>query len=318
MTVNFKDWTKVSGDSGKDNTKLVLRMEDKTYKSIVIPTTVELSENKDGKNVVTYLSNRYVVGDEIGFITDNQLNNSKINETHKIAMITGLCNLLKQAGMESTDKVLLTVNMPLNSFLNVDERNRIKKLYEEPEMVDITVNGTHFSFKLKISLYFEGCGIINNHQSEIGNEPVITTVLGSFNTSSITFNENGSPIKNQSVSIEYGCIGLIAKVQNALLPVVGRTYSDVVVKNIIKGVKAGVDKKVFEITEKVVIEHLTGIKNQLKRLGVELDVYTIIFAGGGVILLEKYLKDVFGENIIISDDPLFTDVKGALKFIEKK
>lgn len=316
MTANFKDWVKVSGDSGNDNTKLILKLEDETYKTVSLPTMVELSENKDGKNVAIYSSNRYIVGDETGYITDNQTDHDKANDIHKLSMITGLCNLLKNNGLEDTEKVLLTVNMPLNSFLNVDERSKTEKLYNE--RVSIKVNGTDFNFDLKVVLYFEGCGVINNHKNEIGEEPVITMMLGSFNTSAITFNENGMPIKNQSKSIEYGIIELIAKVQNALLPVVGRTYSDVVVKRIIKGKKDGVDSKVFDITKQVVIEHLVGVRNQLKRLGVELDVYKIIFAGGGAILLEKYLKEVFGDNIVIDNDPLFADAKGALKFIEKK
>ena len=55
-----------------------------------------------------------------------------------------------------------------------------------------------------------------------------------------------------------------------------------------------------------------------KMIADELDMYKIIFAGGGAILLKDYLAKVFGDDIVISEDALYDDVKGALKFIENK
>lgn len=314
---NFKDWTKVSADTGNDNTKLVLKVDD-VYHTTILSTTYELDETKDGKNVVTFLSNRYVVGEESDGITENQTEQDKINDIHKISVLTGLCNLLNKAGLEDTEKVLLTVNMPLNSYIDVQERDRMKKLYEQPETVDIVVNNKRFNFKLKIELYFEGAGLMLSHRDKIGSEPIIMMMLGSYNTSAITFDENCKPIRNQSKCIDAGIIELIANVQDRLLAVDKKTYSDIVTKRIIQKRKDGVETKTFDVAEKVVIEHLTKIKTRLSRLGVDLGMYKIVFAGGGAILLEQYLQKVFGERIVIDNDPLYSDAKGALMFIENK
>lgn len=317
---NIIETFKVSSDSGKYNSKLVATNCDEQYEVEIFRTTVIKDEKSDGKNIVIYNGERYIVGDDVEEISDNQNTMDKANMTHKIATLTGVCNLMEKCGYNGAENVLLTVNMPLSKYTDTKERERTQRLYEGSESVQITVNGNYYEFNIETELYYEGYGASNQYfelkEDEV-DEPFIVLMLGSENVSAILFDEDGRPVKSQARCIEGGAVKIIEEVQNELLPIVGRTYSSQLTQSIIKKQKSNIKKEIFEVVESVCKKHLTHVKNRLQKLGIEFDTYNVYVVGGGAILFKEYIEDVFGENATISYDPIFEDAKGALSLLEE-
>ena len=307
----------VASDSGKYNTKVVAINENEEYVTNVFRTTVSKEDKADGKFVVMYEGNRYVVGEETEMISENQTGMDKANSIHKISVLTGVCDLMDKCGYDGAETVVLTVNMPLSKYIDTKERERMQRLYETPDHVSMTVNGKLYEFDLEVELYFEGYGSSLMHEELLGTEPFIVLMLGSENISAVAFDEEGKPMRTQAKCIDGGCVKIIEEVQHELLPVVGKTVSDTVIKSIIKKNKKRIDKEVLDIAGDVCEKQLKGIKNRLEKLGIEFDLFDVVAVGGGALLLKEYIQNVFGEDTIIDEDPMFSDCKGSLMLLEE-
>lgn len=315
---NIQEWFMVSGDSGKGNTKLTAKLEDGKFITTSFPTTYKLDETADGKFNVNYQSNRYVVGDPTDVANSNHTELSKANEIHKICMLTGVCDLIKKSGRKDIEGVHLAVNMVLPLYLDTKQREAVKKLYEQPEYIEITVDGVDYSFYLKTTIYFESMGVALSNSDKLGTEEVIVFNLGSYNVTGVTFGVNKKPVGSRSFTEELGCRGLITTIQNKLLPVVGRTLPVDTVMSIIMKKKSKVPREAFEVAETEVLSHLNNIKTRFDLLGVDTKYSQLIFSGGGALLLKEYIPTVFGDDVIFDEDPLYGDCKGMLKLLGAK
>lgn len=312
---------KIGTDSGIGNTKAALVLEDKKVITTVFPTTAKIEESKDGRFVTYFESNRYVVGEVNDTLTTNDITTSKLTDTHKVATLTAIVALIEKAKLRNTDidEVELTINIPLNLYKDTKEREKALRFYNQ-DNVAIKVNGKEYEFNLRVTPYFEGMGIAIRNNALMGEREAVVIDFGTLNVNVATFGRNKKPIGTKSVCLgkEFGCKSLIIKIQEELEPMINQTLSVESTIDAIQGKLKGLSKEEISVVEKIVHEHLQNIYGRLAYLGIDLKFSDVIVAGGGALLMKDYIKKVFGEEIVIEEDPLFANAIGTLHLIEKK
>lgn len=308
---------KIGTDSGVGNSKAALMLEDGKVLTTVFPTTATLEESSDGKFVTYFESNRWVVGEVDDSLTVNDITLSKLTDTHKLATLTAITDLINKAKLTDVDEVELAVNMPLSLYKDVNEREKTIKFYNQDD-VKIKVNGKEYEFKLRVTPYFEGLGVALRNSSKLGEDEVVVIDFGTLNVNVATFGKNKKPIGSKSVCLgrEYGCKALVVKVQSALEPIVGQTLSVDTTIEVIQGKKKNMPKGTEETVKRVVNSHLQDIYGRLVLSKIDLQFSEIIVSGGGTLLMKDYIDDVFGKETIKEEDPLFANAIGSLYLLK--
>ena len=316
----MKEITKVlyiAVDSGKSATKYAhfhknqpgkKNIKAGSFKSIITEAT--LDELAGADNLVVHRGIAYDVGG-----TDERAlesNNTKLTDAHKLFVYTAIAKALLAMEMEIDDidemhQIDLSINVPLAEFKKL--KDEYTKEYRGKE-VTIELNNQVISFTIaNVRLGYEGSGaVIRNVDDETKISHIVD--IGGQNDTHITF-EGFKPIKGKNDMTNNGVLTLLQRIASDLSDAYNVTINDV--ERIIEG-KLSKPVAFDEVFKKRAAQHVTMIKNQVQKYQLNPLFVTIIFSGGGSLLLKEQLKKAFEEYTTkFSDDAQFDNSKGMLE-----
>ena len=315
---------RVGVDNGKSSGKAALLFEDGSYTVLdSFPTEVEENYIEDGKYVVEFGSRkegtykRYLVGEKKESLSKNKTSLDKGTDVHRICALTSICLLLEETGNADADIIEMTINMPLNLYKQVKEREETRKLYETApgEKVTMSVNGQTYSFEVRCTPYFECLGTVlaNEEMIEEKGMDLVCLNFGSLNVNCATFDCDGEPVSNRSYCVELGCTGLIKEIQNRLyaVPSIKKNLPESIIRSLILKQNTLVSPEVVDTVDSIVMSYLDSVYSELTSLGAELEYLPILVSGGGALLFGDYLNRIFKGKIYIAEDPVNSDAVGS-------
>ena len=318
-------------DSGKFATKLAWadpKLE--TYNTCSFRTKMGLGNFaddaiEDGTFVVEIDGNVYKIGN--GAPKEAVLETSKKSDIHKICTLLALALIANPSG----DEFKVAIGAPVAEWAVVDKRNEYRD-YILPEG-DITVkyktsksDDIHvktFSV-VKKYVYAESAGAL--YLDMLRNKDTAAIVdLGNLNVN-CTYWSNFVLDETYSATGELGGQILVRKLADELSSAFTRV-DERLVSNILKRapedrflkpvkVTAGseeVEARSKQIIKEFLYNHVKEIQRKCDSLHWSLDYMELTFIGGTSALLQNEIREVFGENVFIPENPDMANVIGFLR-----
>lgn len=321
----------IAVDTGKSNTKFSWFNENKpgkknikadSFRSVVSETAIDGMSTTN--NLVIYRGIAY----DVGGVDERALegNNSKLTDEHKLCIYTAIAKILNRLNtgdeVHEVHQIDLSINVPLLDFRSL--KDEYTKAYQGKD-VDLELDNKKISFTINtIRLSYEGSGVvIRNIDDEASQIHIID--IGGKNDTHISFekfkleNQEGiptdvegfKPIKGQNGMTNNGVLTLLQQIASDLSDSYDVTINDI--EKIIEG-RLPKPAKFDEIFKQRAKQHVVSIKNQVQKYRLNPSFTTIIFSGGGSLLLKEQLKAAFSEySIRISPDAQFDNAKGMLE-----
>jgi len=323
MNKTINETKYIAVDSGKSNTKYAWFEENKpskknikadSFRSIVSEVTI------DGVSTTNNLLIHRGIAYDVGGTDERALesSNSKLTDKHKLCVYTAIAKALVEMNIDDTDDIHhidLSINVPLSEFKTL--KDEYIKTYQNKE-VNLELNNKKISFVIdNIRPGFEGSGAIIRNVDDETNQIHIIDIGGKNDThiSFERFEENGltkfKPIKDKNGMTNNGVLTLLQLIASDLSDTYDTTINDI--EKIIEG-RLSKPAKFDEIFKHRAKQHTIAIKNQVQKYKLNPSFTTIIFSGGGSLLLKEQLKKAFEEySIKIAPDAQFDNAKGMLE-----
>ena len=314
-------------DTGKYSTKFISKINGVIVKDI-FRTKVQQIDNlgieltKNSYNV-EFGGKSYLIGD---MLSEDKCdyNVSKTSINHQLCVYLSICKILGETNAMSfgVPNVYLALNVPLNVYKNKILKEEYKQLIQkEGEVIPIKVNGRSFVFKINLVLPLpEATASIYSNISYFRDKKATIIDCGSLNTSYCTFNSL-VPLLESMVIANSGINVLRSKIAEKLTTFCGTFISNDDTEEILKSGYLYVDGAKVEdsksIVEGLINEHVFEIFNYAKSRSVSFNNTTLIFTGGGSILLQKYILEIY-PNAIFEKDPQFANALSYLTVLEIK
>lgn len=311
---------KIGIDSGKSFTKWCVK-DGAKYLTGEFPTHIEINENKKGEYELDWNNNRYIVGESTDLTSLEKNATSKQNETHKVCVLTAIATVIETLQIKEEVNAEITLNMPLTEFLSPVKRDNLISIYNQHYKVKLgnqySTNQSDISFVISAKAYYEAMGAgLKYHDMIGGGQELIILDMGSLNNGCIFYKHNGRPEQDKSKTIKLGFDDLKTRIKYVLESEYDKslTYSNI--ENVIAGRKVkGVGANHIQIVETMVRAHLSAIEAEFQKYGVFFDQTRLIVSGGATLVLGRYIKDVWGEDVIIHADS-FTNAKYSLQLLD--
>jgi len=318
----------IAVDSGKSQTKAVFRDEGAIQK-IKFPTRVEQvnefgAELSPGSYLVEFEGKSYLIGSMLDESRSN-FDLSKNTEQHRLCIYLAITRLLlKTKRSIAFADITLALNIPLLLYKNDSQ----KKAYHDfvrnnGESLGISVNGKAFVFRItQLLLLPKGLGNVYT-ETEINDyrsKKAVMIDVGSLNVNYLEFN-NLVPNYSRMLTADLGTNILRSKIADSLTTKYGTSVSDSDAERlfsdkylIINGVKQEESK---EIIERIIQDHVKEIFNYAKSRQLSTNNASVVFVGGGSILLRNFLLIEFAAAVFVADAQ-FANVHSFLQILETK
>ena len=305
----------IAVDSGKSNTKYAWFDENKpskknisanNFKSVVVEAVLDGVSATD--NLLVYRGIAYDVGgaDERAL----ESNNSKLTEDHKLFVYTAIAKVLQEMNLgdiNETHHIDLSINVPLAEFKSL--KDEYIKEYRGKD-VTLELNNQEINFVIEnVRLGYEGSGaIIRNVDDEAAQSHIVD--IGGKNDTHILF-QGFKPVPGKNHMTNNGVLTLLQQIASDL-----SESHDITINEIEKVIEGNLPKPMSfdEIFKRRAKQHVVMIKNQVQKYKINPLFTTIIFSGGGSILLKDQLKKAFEEYTTkFPADAQFDNCKGMLE-----
>jgi hypothetical protein len=292
----------ISIDAGKFMTKAVI-MENGKFKTFSLRTKIEdytdavFNDNKT--YMVEFGGKSYLIGE---YAMHSDYTTSKTRLVHQLVIYTALGILANGCEIE------LLTGCPLSQFINVSNRNSYADFILGRKYIQIKINGTSKNFTInKVYVYPESIGVLMLNVGDFTNKLIGIIDIGGLNTNGAIY-DNLKPVKNSMFTINEGANILFAKIKRELNVAMGRNYQDYEIPYAIYNP----DTK--SVIGNILTNQLNTIMEECKRYNWNLDALTLIFTGGGSILLEKQIRDL--NNAKLSPNAVWDNAMGFYKLKE--
>ena len=317
----------VSADTGKNSTKSISKINGVIVKDI-FRTKVQQIDNigfdlSNNSYNVEFGGKSYLIGD---MLSEDKCdyNISKTSINHQLCIYLAVCNVISKTDIMTygVPNVYLSVNTPINIYKNSILKQEYQNLiHKNGEIIPMKVNGRSFVFKINMVLTLpEATASIYSNISEFRDKKATIIDCGSLNTSYCTFNKL-VPLLESMIIANSGINVLRSTIAETLTTFSGILVSNDDTEQILKDGYLYVDGvKVLEsksIVENLIRSHVLEIFNYAKSRNLSFNNTTLIFTGGGTILLKKYILEIY-PNAIFEEDPQFANVFSYFSILEIK
>ena len=328
----------IAVDSGKSSTKVAeLIMNGKNQDEVIEISKFRtrigegtFDDDNPGNNtfIMEYDGKTYKIGKNAD--SDAELDTSKKTLTHKICTLYAIANI---CSAKEVDEVYAAIGIPVKDWENVNIRNEYRS-YILPE--------GEISVKYKKS----GDGPIVEKTFKIAGRYVYPETLGALfignniNTGTVGvidighLNVNQTIYNNIDVDKEYSMTDTLGG--NALVTGLAQTLSaqfgfinpkqtaDILLKQNenrclmpkrLNEQNKDVPKKSKEVIDRFLKKHVEGILDHCKIAQWSVDYMDFIFIGGTSIILKKEIQEVFGDDVVIPENPEYANVIGFLRIM---
>ncbi|MGG1289840.1 ParM/StbA family protein [Bacillus smithii] len=322
----MKEQAFIAIDSGKYATKAMMEYKGKTYISVFRTKMQEVSDVgvdiQPNSFKIEFDGKQYLLGD---MVSENRsdFNLSKETLIHKIAIYTAIVELMKKANAYFQNVYLhVAVNVPIHVYKNKTLKDSFKEYIENKnKTIFIRINDKTHVFNLNdITICFEGMGLVYVNTQEYSKHSSAIIDIGGLNTTYCIFNGIQPEFNSMTVS-PYGTNTLKATLEQELVQKFNMNVSASDLEQIIKKGYFSHMGKIYnnsrDLIEKIKKNHLEHILNYAKQHGYTFNQDKIFFSGGGALLLQKEIQDVF-PNATTVINPQFANVKSFMEIIKVK
>ena len=300
----------ISIDSGKHTTKCYLKDKEGNAIRDFFPTKMSPTEEIVPSSANSYIvsmgdsKERFVLG---ASATDYDYSTNKAIDLHRYAIYT----MIHKYALNN-QIVNLTIGCPLSIFHNVEKREKYKNFIMQNKVISFTVDGETKQFTLdKVKVVPEGSGYLLKNSDVYLNRLVGIVDIGGLNLNGCVYNKL-VPDKNTYFTENQGSHILRNDLRIALNEEFGAELEDFLMEQVLEdGYLKKYPKESKEFIDKFMKDFLEiKIKNSMKKKGWSIDFMDIVFVGGGSLLLQKYIKEVF-PSAKISENAQWENVEGA-------
>lgn len=297
----------IAGDSGKFNTKAVVKTKEGKIERVMFRT--KMDETDESKTVyentfaVNFKGQRYLLGDKAETV---DYDTSKAKELHKIALFTAIAQLVND-----NDTITLFAGCPLNIFKNIEARKKYEEYLRQDKKVTIEVNEQKKTFIIEeVIACPESSGIIFK-EPHLGDKVVVVVDIGGLNTNACVY-DGGDPILSTAFTLNEGANVLTNNIRLKLNEKLGLNIQDFQMQQILRDgfVKPHIGES-KEIIQSMLQEHIDTIITELKKKNYDINTLDFVFVGGGSLLLQKQILQ-FIPDAVISKNAVWDNVEGFL------
>ena len=262
----------------------------------------------------------------VGDMVSEQRTSYEIDKTsidHLLSTRLMTCLYLEKLGVRETGiPINLAVNLPLNMYKNSVLKNEHERfIVNDYRPISMNVNGKSYIFRYdKCIILPEGTGSIYSNINDYRDKRVSVFDIGSLNVNFATFQSLVPILDSLNVSTQGSNI-LRSKVSDALTTKYNVSISDSDCEQILKDGYLFINGKKIddsgEIIDSIVKSHIEEIINLAKSHGVAFNNTTLLFCGGGSILMKNEILSQLPSAIIDSAGS-FANALSFLRVLEAK
>ena len=256
---------------------------------------------------------------------------SKKAEINRIVTLAAVARML---GAGTHENVGIAIGLPLDICEKVEERLDYKEFILGKPGVLHTVRLKESSYseivEVKFSfgrqlVYPEGIGALYKYPAICKNYPVGIIDIGHINTNCLYYNLF-EPVYESCFTDEMGGKFLISELTGKLSAELGSGVDDNLVASILKrpyeerclpSTVPGFDtqEQSRKVIDQALRDHVLGIRQWCRTRHWSIDFMIKIFIGGASRLLQKEIRETFGESAIIADESEYVNAYGFLKIL---
>lgn len=321
-------------DSGKYGNKIAAYVEEEStyivdmFRTKMSEANIEDDIVEKGTTLVEYEGKAY----KLGYAGKKEAESvtSKKSEIHKIATLTSIAKYVT----EENETVNVAIGIPLNEH-SVYETREDYKNYILPEGMQtflIKEDGEKPPVKKTFTInnryvFPESVGALYLNYEKLS-EFVGIIDLGSLNLNASCWN-NGQLDEQYTVTAELGGNLMIEGLAQELSAEFGRCDSNLVARILknysgderclhpVNGNKE-IEVKSKEIINKYLLDYVRNIKRCCDQKKWPLNYMSLVFIGGTTELVKNEIYEVFGENVLIAENPELVNVIGFLRRLAAK
>lgn len=258
---------------------------------------------------IQYNGTYYVKSSKRGYYQKDKSNNDRYFILTLMAIVAELDrNESEQVIRYMKDKIYcisLLIGLPPAHMKDSQVKENFKDYFLMSEPVKVAYKGKTWTLKVNnVHVYPQCFAALMTVYPKIKNYPRALGVdIGGF-TSDYVSMEKGKSDPSAVGSIENGVIAFYDTVSKECLERYDVIIEESDVDNILSGDEEYYDKYIVETVDRCAKEYITNFLAKFKEKNIDLKQNFIIFAGGGSLLLKKYLeeselikKHMFLENI---------------------
>ena len=317
----------ISVDTGKSSTKFIAKVNGIIVKDIFRTKVQQISnlgvELTPNSYTIEFGGKSYLIGD---MLSEDKCdyNISKTSVNHQVCIYLAICKILDKSDAMSfgVPNVYLGLNVPINIYKNNTLKQEYQKLIQKiGEVITMKVNGRSFVFKINMLIPLpEATASIYSNVAQFRDKKATIIDCGSLNTSYCTFNSL-VPLLDSMIIANSGINVLRSTIAERLTTFCGTLVSNDDTEEILKNGYLFVDGlKIVEskaIVESLIREHVLEIFNYAKSRGISFNNTTVIFTGGGTILLKEYILEIY-PNAVFEEDPQYANALSYFSVLEIK
>lgn len=307
---------KIVVDSGKYATKAIALTELEEFERLKFRTKMSETEESVTNASETYAiemnGERHLIGK---LANESDWETSKASDLHRLSIYTAIHHFVKDG-----DEVSLAVGCPLSVYTKRKHREEYEQYIQGDRDITITVNGVKKTFRIvEINALPETSGYLFKNIEEYEDKMFSIVDIGGLNANCCQY--NGIDIIHESdLTLILGMNNLYTKIRNEVNKEFSANISIIQVEQFMNR-----DKKDWYIRKdkensnrlikKITLEHVREIHSELKQNGWDTDNMEFIFVGGGSLVLKEEIKEVFGEDVVISDSGVWDNAEGFAELL---
>ena len=234
------------------------------------------------ENLLYYNDKYYSIGgNRVKYRYDKTL-----DETLFILMLPALAMRLNKEGLTSADAIL-GVGLPLSHFqLKQKFINYFKR-----ENIDFTYNQKKYQVNIKEVMCFPQAisGYMLHFEKYRGIDYLNLLDFGQVTLDAVKIHQ-GKPIINSAISLNWGMIKLVKKIQEQIRKETGIEISEEQIEMTLQGKKAlFFDDRIDKIIKTATIAFVNEMLDELRENGYELQATMNLLMGGGAYIVQKTL-----------------------------
>lgn len=307
---------KIVVDSGKFATKAISLSESGETERLTFRTKMSETEESITNASETYAvemnGQRYLLGK---LANESDWETSKANDLHRLAIYTAIHHFI-----EDGDDVVLAVGCPLSVYTKRKHREEYEDYMQGKEPVTITVNGDTKTFNIKdVHALPETSGYLFKNATKYKDKMFAIIDIGGLNANCCQYNGNDI-IHESDITVNEGMNTLFNTIRNAI----NKEFSaNITLIQVEQFMKADRDERYIrkdkansnKLIQKLTLQHVRNIHNTLKQNGWDTDNMEFIFVGGGSLVLDEEIREVFGDDVVISESAVWDNAEGFAKLL---
>jgi plasmid segregation protein ParM len=290
----------VAIDNGYWATKVYTANNQFSFRSRYERTINETLNNNDTM-AFKYDGVDYLVGEGAG--VSNVEYDKTSTELHKICTYAALSRLANCTGTDFN----IVVGYPLNIYSS--NKEAFAEYLKTDDLIETELNGELKLFKVSnVTVFPQGAGALYVNPGQYKSRVIAVLDIGGLTVNGCIF-DNLTLVRESIFTENLGTIILQNKVKKILDKHYNMNIQEYELPGIIKNGLIKYQQESRNFIDAVLLNHIEDIKKTMRVNNWNIDNLEILLTGGGSLLMEKQLKDIFPLSVM-SADPVNDNVKG--------